>query len=148
MIDSIDRKIINLLVNNAKTPIVEISEEIGISGAAIHKRIKKLEGKKIFTGSQVNINPKKVGFTTLAFVGIYLEKAVDVKFAINKLNKIEEITECHYTTGDWSILIKIYCNDNQHLMKLLNERIQAIKGVSRTETFISLDQQIARQIRI
>ena len=146
--DSIDCRIINFLRINAKIPIAELAEQIGISGAAIHKRIKKLEEKKIFTGSQVNINPKKVGFTTLAFVGIYLEKAVDVNFAIKKLNKIEEITECHYTTGDWSILIKIYCKDNQHLMKLLNERIQAIKGVSRTETFISLDQQISRQIRI
>ena len=103
---------------------------------------------KIFTGSQVNIDPKKVGFTTLAFVGIFLEKAVDVNFAIKKLNKIKEITECHYTTGDWSILIKIYCKDNQHLMKLLNAKIQAIKGVSRTETFISLNQQISRQIII
>ena len=78
----------------------------------------------------------------------YLEKAVDIDFAIKKLNKIKEITECHYTTGDWSILIKIYCKDNQHLMKLLNSKIQAIKGVSRTETFISLNQQISRQIVI
>ena len=146
--DSIDCRIINFLRINAKIPIAELAQQIGISGAAIHKRIKKLEEKKIFTGSQVNIDPKKVGFTTLAFVGIYLEKAADVNFAVKKLNTIEEITECHYTTGDWSILIKIYCKDNQHLMKLLNERIQAIKGVSRTETFISLDQQISRQIRI
>ena len=146
--DSIDFKIINFLRRNAKIPIAELSERIGISGAAIHKRIKKLENKKIFTGSQINIDPKKVGFTTLAFVGIYLEKAIDVNFAIKKLKAIEEITECHYTTGDWSILIKIYCKDNQHLMKLLNEKIQAIKGISRTETFISLNQQISRQIKI
>tara|TARA_B100001250_G_scaffold304873_1_gene266791 strand:+ start:927 stop:1370 length:444 start_codon:yes stop_codon:yes gene_type:complete len=146
--DSIDCRLINLLRINAKIPIAELSEKIGISGAAIHKRIKKLENKKIFTGSQINIDPKKIGFTTLAFVGIYLEKAFDVNFAIKKLKTIEEITECHYTTGDWSILIKIYCKDNQHLMKLLNEKIQAIKGVSRTETFISLNQQISRQIRI
>ena len=146
--DSIDCRIINFLRKNAKIPIAELSEQIGISGAAIHKRIKKLENKKIFTGSQINVDPKKVGFTTLAFVGIYLEKAVDVNFAIKELNAIEEITECHYTTGDWSILIKIYCKDNEHLMKLLNKRIQAINGVSRTETFISLDQQISRQIKV
>lgn len=146
--DSIDRKIINLLRINAKIPIAELSLKIGISGAAIHKRIKKLESKKIFSGSQINIDPKRVGFTTLAFIGIYLEKAVDVNFAIKKLHEIDEITECHYTTGDWSILIKIFCKNNEHLMKLLNEKIQAIKGVSRTETFISLDQQISRQIKI
>mgnify|MGYP001272270889 CR=1 FL=1 len=146
--DSIDRKIINLLRINAKIPIAELSVKIGISGAAIHKRIKKLESKKIFSGSQINIDPKSVGFTTLAFIGIYLEKAVDVNFAIKKLNEIDEITECHYTTGDWSILIKIFCKNNEHLMKLLNEKIQAIKGISRTETYISLDQQISRQIKI
>ena len=146
--DSIDCKIINLLGRNAKIPIYELSEQIGISGAAIHKRIKKLENKKIFSGSQINIDPKKIGFTTLAFVGIYLEKAMDVNFAIKKLKEIEEITECHYTTGDWSILIKIFCKDNQHLMKLLNGKIQAIKGISRTETYISLNQQISRQIKI
>ena len=146
--DSIDCRIINFLRKNAKIPIAELSEQIGISGAAIHKRIKKLENKKIFIGSQINVDPKKVGFTTLAFIGIYLEKAVDVNFAIKELNAIEEITECHYTTGDWSILIKIYCKDNEHLMKLLNKRIQAINGVSRTETFISLDQQISRQIKV
>ena len=80
--DSIDCRIINFLRINAKIPIAELAEQIGISGAAIHKRIKKLEEKKIFTGSQVNIDPKKVGFTTLAFVGIYLEKAADVNFAV------------------------------------------------------------------
>ena len=140
--------IINFLIRNAKIPISELSGKIGISGAAIHKRIKKLENEKIFTGSQVNIDPKKIGFTTLAFVGIYLEKAVDVNFAIKKLDEVDEITECHYTTGDWSILVKIFCKDNEHLMKVLNQKIQALKGVSRTETFISLDQQISRQIRI
>ena len=107
-----------------------------------------LENNKIVTGSQVKIDPNKVGYTTLAFIGIYLEKAVDVDFAIKKLNKVDEITECHYTTGNWSILIKIYCKDNQHLMRVLNGKIQAIDGVSRTETFISLNQQISRQIKI
>ena len=87
--DSIDFSIINFLRKNAKIPIAELSEQIGISGAAIHKRIKKLESKKIFTGSQINIDPKKVGFTTLAFVGIYLEKAIDVNFAIKKLKAID-----------------------------------------------------------
>ena len=114
----------------------------GLKKSVLRDAVRSVVSKSIID------NPKKVGFTTLAFVGIYLEKAIDVNFAIKKLKAIEEITECHYTTGDWSILIKIYCKDNQHLMKLLNEKIQAIKGVSRTETFISLSQQISRQIRI
>ena len=92
--DLIDCKIIDFLRKNAKIPIAELSEQIGISGAAIHKRIKKLENKKIFTGSQINIDPKKVGFTTLAFIGIYLEKAIDVNFAIKKLKNENMLTSC------------------------------------------------------
>ena len=95
-----------------------------------------------------NINPKVLGYTTMAFVGIYLDKAVSNPQAVKQLKKIPEVIECHYTTGNWSILIKILCKDNEHLMHLLNNDIQSITGVSRTETFISLDQQIERQIKI
>ena len=84
----------------------------------------------------------------MAFVGIYLDKAISNPQAVKQLQKIPEVLECHYTTGNWSILIKILCKDNSHLMHLLNSQIQSIEGVSRTETFISLDQQIERQIKI
>ena len=94
------------------------------------------------------INPKKLGYTTLAFVGIYLDKAMNNPSAVAQLQKINEVLECHYTTGDWSVLVKILCKDNEHLMTLLNNQIQKIAGISRTETFISLDQQIARQIKV
>ena len=89
-----------------------------------------------------------LGYTTMAFVGIYLDKAMSNPEAVKQLKKIPEVLECHYTTGNWSILIKILCKDNEHLMHLLNNDIQSIAGVSRTETFISLDQQIERQIKI
>ncbi|TRX16365.1 transcriptional regulator, partial [Flavobacterium franklandianum] len=91
---------------------------------------------------------KILGYNTMAFVGIYLDKAARNPEAVRDLKKIPEVLECHYTTGNWSILIKIICRDNEHLMQLLNTKIQAIEGVSRTETFISLDQQIERQIQL
>ena len=84
----------------------------------------------------------------MAFVGIYLEKASNNAEVVKELKKIPEVLECHYTTGNWSILIKIICRDNEHLMQLLNNKIQPVKGVSRTETFISLEQQIERQIQL
>ena len=84
----------------------------------------------------------------MAFIGIYLDKAIRNPEAVQQLKKIPEVIECHYTTGNWSILIKILCHDNEHLMTLLNHKIQTIEGVSRTETYISLNQQIKRQIQI
>ncbi|MCB0388899.1 MAG: Lrp/AsnC ligand binding domain-containing protein, partial [Winogradskyella sp.] len=95
-------------------------------------------------GSKFVINPKVLGYTTMAFVGIYLDKAMSNPEAVKQLQKIPEVLECHYTTGNWSIFIKILCKDNEHLMHLLNKDIQSIEGVSRTETFISLNQQIDR----
>jgi len=135
-------------MQDARTPVLEIARQVGISGAAIHQRLRKLEKSKLIAGSKFVINPKVLGYTTMAFVGIYLDKAISNPDAVKQLKKIPEVLECHYTTGNWSILIKILCMDNEHLMHLLNNDIQSISGVSRTETFISLDQQIERQIKI
>ncbi|TYC10197.1 AsnC family transcriptional regulator [Bizionia gelidisalsuginis] len=147
-IDGIDKTILRALMEDARTPILEIARQVGISGAAIHQRLRKLEKSGLIAGSKFVINPKVLGYTTMAFVGIYLDKAMSNPEAVKQLKKIPEVIECHYTTGNWSILIKILCKDNAHLMYLLNKDIQTIKGVSRTETFISLDQQIQRQINI
>ena len=147
-IDGIDKIIIKRLVENARTPILSIAREAGISGAAIHQRLRKLEDSQLMAGSRLILNPKALGYTTTAFVGIFLDSASLYSSAIKKLMGIPEVVECHYTTGDWSIFIKILCKNNEDLMYLLNHDIQRIKGVSRTETFISLDQQISRQIKI
>jgi len=147
-IDGIDKIIIKRLVDDARTPILAIAREVGISGAAIHQRLRKLEDSDLMVGSRLILNPKALGFTTTAFIGIFLESASLYSSAIKKLKNIPEVVECHYTTGNWSILIKILCKNNEDLMYLLNNDIQRIKGVSRTETFISLDQQINRQITI
>ena len=147
-IDGIDKVILKHLMKDARTPILSIAREIGISGAAIHQRLRKLEASGLLLGSKFLINPKILGYNTLAFVGVYLDSASRYITVLNQLKEIPEIVESHYTTGNWSILIKIFCKDNEHLMQLLNQEIQLIKGISRTETFISLDQQISRQITL
>ena len=147
-IDGLDKQILIELTANSRTPILEISRKIGISGAAIHQRIKKLNDSGLIAGHQLKINPKVLGYSTLAFIGVYFDKAERNSEAIKKMKKIPEILECHYTTGNWSVLVKVICKNNEHLMAILNKQIQSIEGVSRTETFISLEQQIDRQISI
>lgn len=147
-IDGIDKIILNNLMKDARMSINQLAKLVGISGAAVHQRLKKLEKAQLIQGSQMRVNPKKLGYTTLAFVGIYLDRAMNNPAAVEQLKKINEVIECHYTTGNWSILVKILCKDNEHLMNLLNNQIQKIEGISRTETFISLDQQISRQISL
>ena len=147
-IDGIDKEILRYLMEDARKPILQIASKIGISGAAIHQRLRKLEQSGVIAGSKFVVNPKVLGYSTMAFVGIYLDKAISNPEAVRELRKVPEVLECHYTTGNWSILIKILCRDNEHLMQLLNSKIQPINGVSRTETFISLDQQIERQIQL
>ena len=147
-IDGIDKKILRALMADARTPILEIARNVGVSGAAIHQRLRKLEKSGLLAGSKFVINPRILGYTTMAFVGIFLDKAANNPEAVKQLKRIPEVLECHYTTGDWSILIKVLCKDNEHLMHILNREIQSISGVSRTETFISLQQQIDRQIKI
>lgn len=147
-LDGIDKEILRFLMDDARKPILEIARQIGISGAAIHQRLRKLEASGIIKGSKFIVDPKVVGYNTMAYVGIFLDKAMSNPKAIKALKAIPEVLECHYTTGNWSILIKVLCRDNAHLMDLLNKKIQQIEGVSRTETFISLDQQIDRQIEL
>lgn len=147
-IDGIDKEILRYLMEDARKPILQIAGKIGISGAAIHQRLRKLEQAGVIAGSKFIVNTRVLGYSTMAFVGIYLDKASSNPEAVKELRKIPEVLECHYTTGNWSIFIKIICRDNEHLMQLLNKKIQPIPGVSRTETFISLDQQIERQIQL
>ena len=146
IVDGIDKIIIKNLLQDARTPIQVIASVAGISGAAVHQRLKKLEKAKVISGSQIILNPKILGFKTVAFIGVYLDKAIRNPEAVKQLKNIPEVIECHYTTGNWSIFAKLLCRDNEHLMELLNKNIQSVEGVSRTETFISLEEQINRQV--
>ncbi|MBU2950735.1 Lrp/AsnC ligand binding domain-containing protein [Tamlana agarivorans] len=147
-IDGIDKKILRVLTEDARTPILEIARNVGISGAAIHQRLKKLEKSNLLSGSKFIINPKVLGYSTMAFVGIYLDKAANTDDVIKALKRYPEVLECHYTTGNYNLFIKLLSVDNAHLMHLLNKNIQSIEGVLRTESLISLDQQIDRQILV
>ena len=147
-IDGIDKIIIKRLVEDARTPILTIAREVGISGAAIHQRLRKLEYSELIVGSKMVLIPKALGYTTTAFIGIFLDSSSMYNSAIKRLKEIPEVVESHYTTGNYAIFIKMLCKNNEDLMHLLNNDIQTIKGVARTETFISLDQQIDRQIKI
>lgn len=147
-LDGIDKAILRVLMENARTPVQEIARQLNLSGSAVHQRIKKLEDAHLIQGSYLKLNPSSLGYTTTAYIGVYLDKAMRNPEAVSQLKKIPEVVECHCTTGNWSILIKILCKNNEHLMQLLNHNIQSIEGVSRTETFISLYQQIDRQINI
>ena len=104
-IDGIDKKILRYLMANARKPILEIARNIGISGAAIHQRLRKLEASELISGSKFVVNPKVLGYTTMAYIGIFLDRAMSNPSAVKELQKIHEVLECHYTTGNWSILI-------------------------------------------
>ncbi|MCK5824172.1 MAG: Lrp/AsnC ligand binding domain-containing protein [Ichthyobacteriaceae bacterium] len=146
--DGIDKVIVREMMRDARTPILEIARKVGVSGAAIHQRLRKLEKTGLLSGHHLHINAKVLGYRTTAFLGLFLDKAEDNERIVLELEKIPEVLECHYTTGNYSLFVKIICYDNDHLMTVLSKQIQKISGVSRTETFISLTQTIGRQIEI
>jgi len=119
LIDSLDRKILSLITENARIPYLEVARECNVSGAAIHQRIQKLTRLGVIKGSEFILNPKKIGFHTCAFIGVFLESAHLYPEVVKKLTEIHEITECHYTTGNYSIFMKVYTRDNEDLKRLL-----------------------------
>lgn len=147
-IDGIDKVILKKLMDDARTPILGIAREVGVSGAAIHQRLRKLEAAGLIAGSKLIINPKALGYATMAYIGVFLDAASKHTSVIKRLREIPEVIESHYTTGNYAIFIKVLCRDNQHLLEVLNDKIQYIKGIAKTETIISLDQQIDRQIKL
>jgi Lrp/AsnC family transcriptional regulator for asnA, asnC and gidA len=148
IIDSLDRKILSILTRNAREPFLEVAKACNISGAAVHQRVQKLTRLGIISGSQFNVNPKSLGYKTCAFIGIFLDNAAMFKNVSEKLIQIPEITQCHYTTGEYAMFVEVYTRDNDHLRMVLADKIQTIKGVSRTETFISLHILVDRQIPV
>ena len=147
-IDNLDIQILSILMKNATTPYTEIAKELIVSGGTIHVRMKKLEDLGIIKGANLEINPQKLGYDVCAFLGIFLEKGSQYNNAVKQLQTVNEIVELHYTTGSWSIFAKIICRDTIHLREILNEQIQSVEGIQRTETFISLEESIKRQITL
>lgn len=145
-IDKLNRKILNIITKNARIASKDVAAVCGVSRAAIHQRIQRLIEMKVITGSGYTVNPKRLGYNTCTYVGVRLEKGSLYREVVKELEKIKEVVECHFTTGPYSMLIKVFAQDNQHLMDLLNDRIQHIAGVTETETLISLEQSMNRQI--
>lgn len=147
-IDSTDRKILSILMKDAKKPYTEIAKEIHVSGGTVHVRMKKMESLGIVLGSHLSIDYTKLGYDVAAFLGIYLEQSSLYDQVSMALEEIPEVVGAHYTTGNYSIFAKVICRDTNHLRDVLHDKIQKISGIQRTETFISLDESINRPINI
>lgn len=147
-IDELDKKILSILTQNARIPFLEVARECDVSGAAIHQRVQRLTKLGIISGSQFNIEPKKLGYYTCAYIGIFLDNAAMFSDVSSRLTQIQEIVQCHYTTGQYSMFVKVYTRDNEHLRRVLADKVQAIPGIMRTETFISLEVLVDRQLPI
>lgn len=145
-IDALDLKILRILSGNARIPFKDVAAECGVSRAAIHQRVQHLTEDGVITGSSFDINPKSLGYTTCTYVGITLERGSMYKKVVEKLIHIPEIVECHFTTGPYMLLVKLYARDNEQLMDLLSNQIQTIEGIVATETLISLEQGIKRGV--
>ena len=147
-IDNLDKKILGILSKNARIPFKDVAAECGVSRAAIHQRVQHLIEDGVITGSGFDVNPKSLGYTTCTYVGIILEKGSMYKEVVVRLQHIPEIVECHFTTGPYTMLAKLYARDNEQLMDLLNNQMQTIPGVVSTETLISLEQSIKREVPV
>lgn len=147
-IDKLDKKILSILSLNARMPFKDVANECGVSRAAIHQRVQRLIEEGVITGSGFDVNPKSLGYSTCTYVGITLERGSMYKKVVEKVAQIPEIVECHFTTGPYTMLIKLYARDNEQLMDLLNNKLQGIPGVVSTETLISLEQSLKREIPV
>lgn len=147
-IDSLDKKILGLISANARLPFKDVATECGVSRAAIHQRVQRLIDMGVIVGSGFHVNPVSLGYNTCTYVGITLERGSMYKKVVAEFEKIPEIVECHFTTGPYTMLIKLYARDNAHLMELLNDCLQEIPGVIATETLISLRQSIRKEVPI
>ena len=147
-LDSTDRKILRFLIKNARTPFLEIARECGISGAAIHQRIKKLEDMGVIQGSRMVVDPKSLGFDVCAYISIRVSDLTRQQDTVELLKQIPEIVECHYITGSYNLMVKIYCLDNEHLMNTIFNKILLVQGVSSTQTYMSLNESFRREIYV
>lgn len=147
-IDKVDREIMEHLLQNARMPYTEIAEKILVSPGTIHVRMKRLQKLGVVLGTELVINPSKLGYDLTAFIGIYLKESIQYKDVVPQLEAIPEIIEAYYTTGGYSIFAKIICTNTDHLRTVLNEKIQAVSGIQRTDTMISLEQSIRKKMPV
>lgn len=148
-LDKLDKKILELISQNARIPFLEVARECNVSGAAIHQRIQKLINIGVLKGSEFIVDTYKIGYHTCAFIGIVLKDLNDFQGVVAELKLIPEVVECHYAIGKYAMFVKIYARDNKHLLQIILEKLGAIKGISTTETFqVSLDEIFKRQLTV
>ena len=147
-IDNVDMKILEILMKNAKRPYTEVAKLIPVSGGTVHVRMRKLEEYGIVKGTTLQIDHTKLGYDITAFIGIFLEKSEMYDEVIAQLEKIPEITNVHYTTGTYSMFARMHCRDTRHLKDVLHDKIQRVKGIVRTDTMMSLEESINRNIEL
>ena len=146
-IDDLDREILNTLMNDARTPYAEMAKRFNVSPATVHVRVEKMRAAEIITGTEVIINPKLLGYDVCCFIGINLNAARDYHSALRKLNELDEVVEAYYTTGAYNIFVKLMCKSIEELQYVLIDKLQAIDEVQSTETLISLQNPISRNVK-
>lgn len=146
-LDSLDKKILKLIAEDARIPFLEVARSCNVSGAAIHQRIQKLNSLGVLKGSKFIIDPEKIGYETCAYMGLNLKNPEKFDEVVDELKKVPEVVECHYTTGDYDMFIKIYATNNHHLLNIIHDRLQPL-GPSRSETIISFNSAFSRQLPI
>ena len=146
-LDKLDKQILRLIAEDARIPFLEVARACNVSGAAIHQRIQKLTNMGILKGSQFIIDPEKMGYETCAYIGLNLKNPSSFDEVVEKLKDIPEVVECHYTTGDYDLFIKIYAINNHHLLNIIHDKLQPL-GLARSESIISFHSAIDRQLPI
>ncbi len=147
-IDDLDRRILEIIMHNARIPSKDVAAVCGVSRAAVHQRIQRMIDLEVITGSGYHVDTKILGYHTCSYIGVKLERASMYREVLPELEKIGEVIECHFTTGPYTMLCKLYAYNNEHLMDLLNNRIQSIPGVVSTETLISLEHSFSREVPV
>jgi Lrp/AsnC family transcriptional regulator, regulator for asnA, asnC and gidA len=147
-LDKLDLQIIDHMQENAEISYADLGKKLFVSGGTIHVRIKKLQEMGIVKGTKLKIDLKVMGYDVIAFIGIYLEKSSLYDQVAKELRKIPEIIRVNYTTGNYSMFAEIVCKDINQLKFVLHDELQKIKGIERTETFISLEQSFKRNVAV
>jgi Lrp/AsnC family transcriptional regulator for asnA, asnC and gidA len=145
-LDKLDFHIIQEMMENAGISYADLGKKLFVSGGTIHVRIKKLEEIGMVKGTKLNVDIKALGYDVIAFIGIFLEKSSLYDTVAKELRKIPEIVRLNYTTGNYSMFAEVICKDIQQLRFVLHDELQKIKGIERTETFISLDESFNRNV--
>ena len=147
-IDNTDLKILEILTQDAKKPYTEVAKKVYVSQGTIHVRMNKMEEPGIVERTTLRLNYSKLGYDITAFIGIFLQKSALYEKVLNELKKIQEITNIHYTTGNYSMFVKIHCRDTNHLKEVLHDKMQQVEGIERTETMISLEESLDRNLKL